>query len=165
MEFAIVGREAAAGKQGYWFEMSMTSARMGLMVTKTLIVIDGSNTSASRTIMQMGSGPAMEMPAELMAHMNGQQQQIGDLRGKADLVGTESVTTAAGTFVCEHYKMNHGSGDSWISPKAPPLGLVKHQGTDSSMVLTKVISDEKDKITGPVQPFNPQLMMQQHQNQ
>jgi hypothetical protein len=162
-EFAIVGREQVNGKDGFWMEMSMTSPKMGAMVTKTLIVPDGSNTTSTRTIMQMGSGPAMELPAQMMSHMNGgQQQSLGDIRGKADLVGTETVTTPAGTFVCQHYRMKDGSGDTWVSAKAAPLGVVKHQGTDASMVLTKVITDEKDKITGPVQPFNPALMMQQH---
>jgi hypothetical protein len=40
---------------------------------------------------------------------------------------------------------------------------VKYQGKDSSMVLTKVISDAKDKIIGVPQPFNPMLMAQPHQ--
>jgi len=38
---------------------------------------------------------------------------------------------------------------------------VKFQGKDTTMVLTKVITDAKDKITGAPVPFDPMKMMQQ----
>jgi hypothetical protein len=44
-----------------------------------------------------------------------------------------------------------------------PWGLVKSQGKDSNMLLTRVITDAKSKITGPVQPFNPMMMQQGQQ--
>lgn len=34
-----------------------------------------------------------------------------------------------------------------------------HQGKDSTMVLTKVVTDAKDRITGTPVPFNPMGMM------
>lgn len=82
-----------------------------------------------------------------------------DIRDKAELVGTESVTVPAGTFSCQHYHMKDGSADAWVSDKVSPWGLVKAQGKDSSMVLTKVITDAKDHITGPVKKFDPKDMM------
>jgi hypothetical protein len=55
--------------------------------------------------------------------------------------------------------MKDGSADSWISDKVAPWGLVKSQGKDSSMVLTKVITDAKDHITGTPKKFDPMQMM------
>jgi hypothetical protein len=108
----------------------------------------------------MPGRPPMEMPSQMM-HMNGQgaaQSSTTDIRSTSEDVGSESVTVPAGTFVCEHYRAKDGSGDTWISPKVSPMGVVKHQGKDSTMVLTKVIMDAKDKIIGTPVPFNPMMM-------
>ena len=153
-EFAIVGKESVNGKDGYWMEI-VTSG----MVMKTLTVI-GDGSVNTRMIMQMPGRPPMEMPSQMM-HMNGQgaaQSSTTDIRSTSEDVGSESVTVPAGTFVCEHYRAKDGSGDTWISPKVSPMGVVKHQGKDSTMVLTKVITDAKDKIIGTPVPFNPMMM-------
>jgi hypothetical protein len=162
IEYAIVGKESINGKDGFWMEWTTIGGPMGEMVVKVLIVPDGANTATSRIIMQMPGRPPMEMPAP-MGRMNGGSNATApsDIRNLAEDVGTESITTAAGTFSCEHYRMKDGSGDTWVSQKVAPFGVVKHQGKDSSMVLTKVITDAKDKITGTPQPFNPMMMMQQ----
>src|SRR5271154_431319 len=161
MEIAIVGKESVAGKDGYWFEVTMSIPSMGQMVSKTLSVLDGSDMVTSRTIMQMGSRPPREMPTQMTR--SSAQEQPADIRDRAEDVGSETVTTPAGTFTAEHYKMKDGSGDAWVAPKAGPYGLVKYQGKDTSMVLTKVITDAKDKITGTPQPFNPMMFQQQGQ--
>jgi hypothetical protein len=161
MEIAIVGKESVAGKDGYWFEMTMSNSPMGQMVMKSLTVVDGTDTVVSRMIMQMGTRPPMEMPTQAMR--SSAQKQPADIRDRAEDVGSETVTTPAGTFTTEHYKMKDGSGDAWVAAKAGPYGLVKFQGKDTSMVLTKVISDAKDKITGTPVPFNPMLFQQNQQ--
>ena len=46
---------------------------------------------------------------------------------------------------------------------AGPYGLVKFQGKAATMLLTKVITDGKDKITGSPQPFNPMMFGQPDQ--
>jgi hypothetical protein len=97
------------------------------------------------------------MPAQ-MGGM-GQSKQPIDIRDKADNVGSESVTTPAGTFTADHYRMKDGSGDFWLSEKVSPYGLIKGQGKDFNMVLTKVVTGASDKITGTPVPFNPRLMM------
>ena len=153
MEISVVGKESVDGKDGYWFEMAISNASMGQMISKSLTVLDGQDTVVSRMIMQMGSRPPMEMPTQM--YKANAQKQSADIRDRADDVGSEAVTTPAGTFVTEHYKMKDGSGDAWVAPKAGPYGLVKFQGKDSTMVLTKVITDAKDKITGTPQPFSP----------
>jgi len=43
------------------------------------------------------------------------------------------------------------------------IGLVKETTKDHTMILTKVLGDYPDRITGPVQKFDPQLLMQQMQ--
>jgi len=159
IEYTIVGKESVDGKDGFWMEWTTAAGPMGEMVMKVLIVPGGA--SAQKVIMQMAGRPPMEMPMQAGGHASGGATTPSDIRNLAEDVGTESVTTPAGTFSCEHYRMKDGSGDSWVSSKVPPFGLVKHQGKDSSMVLTKVITDAKDKIVGTPQPFNPMLMMQQ----
>ena len=47
----------------------------------------------------------------------------------------------------------------------PPFGMVKSVSNGTTMVLTKVVSDAKDRITGTPVPFNPQMMTQGMQNQ
>ena len=158
IEYTIVAKESVDGKDGFWMEWTTTAGAMGEMVMKILIV--PGSTSAQKVIMQMAGRPPMEMPMQ-MGHAAPGGAAPSDIRNLAEDVGTESITTPAGTFSCEHYKMKDGSGDSWVSSKVPPFGLVKHQGKDSSMVLTKVITDAKDKIVGTPQPFNPMGMMQQ----
>lgn len=162
MEISVVGKESVDGKDGYWFEMAIANASMDQMISKSLTVLDGQDTVVSRMIMQMGSRPPMEMPTQM--YKANAQKQSADIRDRADDVGSETVTTPAGTFVAEHYKMKDGSGDAWVAPKAGPYGLVKFQGKDSTMVLTKVITDAKDKITGTPQPFNPMMFQQNQQH-
>ena len=162
MEIAVVGKESVGGKDGYWFETTFSDPSMGRMVHKTLTVVDGTDTVISRMIMQMGNRPPMEMPTSMMK--SSAQKQSADIRERAEDVGSESITTPAGTFTAEHYKMKDGSGDAWVAAKAGPYGLVKFQGKDTSMVLTKVITDAKDKITGTPQPFNPMMFQQDQQH-
>jgi hypothetical protein len=162
IEFAIVGKESVGGKDAFWFEWSMTGGPMGQMTSKMLTTFDGTNTAFSRVIFQMGSMAPMEMPEQMM-HMSAQPPS--DVRTVGDLVGTESVTTPAGTFMCEHYRMKDGSGDTWVSSKVLPIAVVKHVDKDSTLILLKTSSDAKDKITGTPQPFNPAAFMQQRPNQ
>jgi hypothetical protein len=93
------------------------------------------------------------------------QSTPSDIRDKAERVGTESITVPAGTFSCEHYRMKDGSSEAWVSDKVAPWGLVKTQGKDSSMVLTKVITDAKDHITGTPKKFDPMQMMRDRMGQ
>jgi hypothetical protein len=163
IEFGVVGKESVDGKDGYWMEVSFESSQMGPMVVKTLTSNDSSHLVTSRVIMQMGSRPPMEM-TQMMRGMNNQPQPA-DIRTSAEDAGSESITVPAGTFTCEHYRMKDGSGDTWVSSQITPFGVVKHTGKDSSMILTKVITDAKDKITGTPTQFNPAQMMQQMQQQ
>ena len=97
----------------------------------------------------------------MMMNMGGGQQQPTptDVRAVAEKVGNESVTTPAGTFNCEHYRAKDGSWEAWLSTQVTPWGLVKSTTKDTTMVLTRVITDAKDHITGTPQKFDPAEMM------
>ena len=158
IEIDVVGKESVNGKEGYWLETTMSGTPMGDVVVKMLTVANGSSGMIQKMIMQMPGHPPMEMP-EQMGRM-AQQDQEFDIRAKADNVGSESVTTPAGTFTADHYHLKDGTGDFWVSDKVSPYGVVKGQGKDFNMVLTKTLTDVKDKITGTPVPFNPQMLMQ-----
>jgi hypothetical protein len=162
MEISVVGKEAVNGKDGFWVEMSMSPNGQGQMYAKNLMSVDGNTASISRTIVQMGGQPPMELPA-MMNRNAGQQSTAADIRQDAQLVGTEDVTTPAGTFSCEHYKTK--DGDAWISTKVTPWGLVKAAGKDQTITLQRVITDAKDHITGTPQKFDPAQMMRQRAGQ
>lgn len=154
IEMAVVGKESVGGQDGIWMEITMNNTRMGgEIVMKMLTVVSGDNTTTTRMIMQLPGRPPMEMPSQMAQGQH--RTQPTDIRTTADDVGSESVTVPAGTFACEHYRMKDGSGDVWISEKVSPWGMVKFQGKDTSMVLTKVITDAKDMITGTPIPFDP----------
>jgi hypothetical protein len=159
MEITVVGKEDVGGKPGYWLETAMNSPQGGgQMYMKMLMVVDGKNASVTRMIMQMAGQPPMEMPMQgMMGNM--QQNTSTDLRDTAERVGAESVTTPAGTFDTEHYRAKDGSWDAWISPQIAPWGLVKSQARDTTMTLTRQITDAKDHITGTPQQFDPAQMM------
>ena len=162
VEYAIVGKESVDGKDAYWMEFT-TNAGSGTVIMKMLTSIG--EATASRVIMQLPGRPPVEMPQQMMknATTSNTQSLAADIRSGSDDLGSEPVTVPAGTFACEHYRAKDGSGDTWVSTKVAPFGVVKHQGKDATMVLTKVITDAKDKIIGVPQPFNPMGMMQQPQ--
>ncbi len=129
------------------------------MYMKYLFVPGDQGVTPIRMIMQQPGQDPMEM--DMTGMMGGRMAQSTptDIRDRAERVGTETVTVPAGTFVCEHYRMKDGSADTWISDKVAPWGLVKSQGKNTSMVLTKVITDAKDHITGTPKKFDPMQMM------
>ena len=157
LELTIIGKEDVNGKAAYWGEVVMASPQMGGdVVVKSLYTLDGNHFAVSRMIMQPPGMDPREM--ETNSSMGGPRMSSAtpsDIRDKSELVGSETITVPAGTFTCEHYRMKDGSGDAWISDKVIPLGVVKVQNKDRSMVLTKVITDAKDHITGTVKKFDP----------
>lgn len=163
MEFAIVGKDSVDGKGGVWMEMTMTNPRLnGDMIIKDFVSVDGTTMQVSKIVMQMPGRPPMIMPENVS--QNRKPVQYEDIHNNGEDIGSESVAVPAGTFQCEHWRMKDGSGDVWVSDKVSPFGLVKYQGNKSnSMVLTKVVSDAKDKISGTPIPFDPMKMMQQMQ--
>ncbi|MGH9795770.1 MAG: DUF4412 domain-containing protein [Candidatus Acidiferrales bacterium] len=163
MEMAVVGTEAHEGKTGHWLEIFMKDPRQGDVVMKMLIVLDGSNTRSMRMVMQTQEMGPIEMPISLMDRGGrGQTVNEADFREKAERVGTESITTQAGTFTCEHYRNKEDGTDIWVAEKIAPYGMVKMTSKDgTTMILTRVISGAKTRITGTPQKFDPGAMMRE----
>jgi len=160
IEYDLIAKDSAGGRDAYWLEF-VTNQKMGQMVMK-MEIVPGSDQPALHMIMQMGSNPPMEM-SQMMQRGNSAKPNYDVRNGSQDL-GKESVTTPAGTFACEHYRSSDG-GDTWVSNQVPPFGMVKSVNNGTTLVVSKIVSNAKDKITGTPVPFNPQLMMQGMQNQ
>jgi hypothetical protein len=160
MDIFIAGKESVAGKDAYWMEMAMEGGQHpGTVIVKSLTVVDATGSQTSRTIIQMQGQPPMEMSEQMMGGR--QTSKFSDVRGQGQNMGSETITVPAGTFVCEHWHSSNG-GDVWISPKVPPFGLIKSTSKEgSTIVLVRVLSDAKDRITGTPVPFDPMRMMQQ----
>jgi hypothetical protein len=160
-EIAIVGKESAEGKDAYWFEVSADDPRMGTLVVKELLVVDGNTSHPTKMVMLMpGRGP-IEIPIGMGSRMPMAQPPPEDIRNSADDLGSESVTVPAGTFSCEHYRgKNNDGSDVWVSKDVPPYGLVKMTDKDKeqTVLLTKMDKNVQDKITGTPTPFNPMMM-------
>jgi hypothetical protein len=170
MDIAMValGKEDVDGSPGFWMEMRMTSADTGggEMVIKTLMVTSATESGMKRMIMQQPGKPPMEIDGMMMSMMQQHQSHPttsatgGPNGGRGELVGTESVTVPAGTFTCQHYRSqgNNGTTDSWISTEVTPYAMVKMTNADSTMVLKKVLTNEKSHINGEPQKMQmPQM--------
>jgi hypothetical protein len=159
MQFGIVGKDSAGGQDAYWMQMVMSSQNNQEMVSKVLFT--SPDFQPSRVIMQMPGRPAMEMPMTMNSIY---RDKINASLQDWHSVGTESVTVPAGTFSCDHWKNDKTGDEVWTSDKVSPFGVVKSSGKDNTMVLQKILSNYPDRITGPVQKFDPQMMMQQMQH-
>jgi hypothetical protein len=160
MDMYIVGKESVEGKDGFWMEFVMTTEKNQPFVGKALFT--SADFQFHRMIMQMPGQGAMEMPSNAMAASRGKiQESMNDWHS----VGTESVTVPAGTFSCEHWRNDKSNSDVWTSDKVTPYGMVKEVNPKGSMVLTKVITDAQERITGPVTKFDMQQMMMQQMQQ
>ncbi|HTS68351.1 MAG TPA: hypothetical protein VMO17_05160 [Terriglobia bacterium] len=153
--WAIVGKEDVSGSPGVWMETRMQSPELGgEMVTKMLIVTTGSDAGMKRMIMQQPGRPPMEMTGMMMNLMKGAQPKT--TTGKPDfgeLVGTETITVPAGSFVCQHYRKQDSNGtmDYWVSDQVTPYAMAKMTGPDMTMVLKKTLTNETSHIKGEPQ--------------
>ena len=155
MQLGIVGKDSAGGQDAYWMQMVMSENNQEIV---SKVLISNSDFQPSRFIMQWPGRPAMEMPVAMNAT---NRDKINSSLQDWHSAGTESITVPAGTFSCEHWKNDKTGEEVWTSDKVSPFGMVKQAGKDNSMILLKVLDDYSDRITGPVQKFDPQLMMQQ----
>ena len=166
IEMTVVGKDDIAGKTAYWLEFAISSSKMpgGQMLMKELMAVGDDGVTAGKIVMQQPGQTPMEMDlsGNPMAR-NMQAPTPADVREKGEVVGTETITVPAGTFSCQHIRQKDGSNDAWISDKVSPWSLVKYQDSKSTMVLTKVITDATDRITGTPTKFDPMQMMHNRQ--
>jgi hypothetical protein len=151
--YAVVGKEAVGGAEGYWLEMRLEGGKEGGMVMKHLLVVRDGKAEVKRMIVQTPGQPPMEMPMGMMGGMMARGQQAASEQDLGERIGTETVTVPAGTFLCEHYRSKSGKtpADVWVSTKISPYGLVKMVSENSTLVLTKVLANETTRIKGEPQ--------------
>jgi hypothetical protein len=164
LTFAVVSKDESGGQTGYWEELQMTDKNGKPVVVQMLMLKDGTQITMPKMIVQSGSQPPMEMSMSTIMAMGGRggfsapPPPKADFRESAERVGSESVTTPAGTFQCEHWRNKDGSGDVWFTPSLAPWGLVKMTSEkNGSMIVTKVITNAKSHIVGT--PMNMDDMM------
>jgi hypothetical protein len=167
IEISVLGKEDVDGKPAYWVEMVLIDQRTSAPAyVKSLQTVSDTGITSTRMVMQMPGQEPMEMDLTTNPMARGMRQTTPiNIADKAEIVGTETITVPAGTFSCTHFRNKDGSGDAWISDKVGPWGLVKTVGKGDSLVLTKVITDAKDHITGTPKKFDPMQMMRERQNQ
>jgi len=157
-DMAVVDKDASGG---YWIEYSMQNPKLnGPVYMKNLTVRQSDDIIIQRSIMQMPGRPPMDMSSMMSMKAMQSPKEKADFRANAQNMGTESVTTPAGTFSCEHWRNSKDGTDAWLSDKIVPWRLVKMSGTNDTLTLVKIISDAKTHITGT--PISMEEMMQQH---
>jgi len=156
-EISVVGKEGP----GYWIEYGMQSPH-GTVYMKTLLARESDNVIIQRTIIQMQGRPPMDLTSMMKMHPMQSQESKADMRTNAENLGTETITTPAGTFSCQHWRSKKDGSEFWLSDKVSPWKLVKMTGKDETMTLTRVITEAKTHITGT--PVSMEDMMKQHMN-
>ena len=153
--YVIVGQEDVEGNTGYWMEIRSENPRMpGEVVMKQLLVISGKNIQIKRMIMQRAGQPPTEMPMDFMPGLGHLEQ--GPENSPGVKIGVDTITVPAGTFECDHYRKQEPrrTVDSWMSTKVTPYGLVKSSSEETTIELTKILSNEASHIKGEPQKMN-----------
>jgi hypothetical protein len=160
-EIAIVGKDSFEGKDGFWMQIVSTDPQGKMFVGKTLIT--PGDFQFHRMIIQ----PPGQQAMEISMNMNpARKEKMEDNLNAWHSVGTETVTVPAGTFSCEHWRDDKTHAEAWTSDKVSPFGMVKEiSGNGNTQVLSKILDNATDRITGPVKQFDMQQMMQQMQQQ
>jgi hypothetical protein len=158
MEIAIVGKDTVDGKDAYWMQYVALDEKQRSLTGKSLVTTD--DFQFHRMIVQMPGQGAMELPANLARNS---QNTMNEHLSEWHSVGSDIITVPAGTFSCEHWRNDKDNADVWTSDKVTPFGMVKEAHKDGSTVLSKVLDSVPDRITGPVKPFDMQMIMQMQQ--
>jgi len=148
-EWDILSEETVEGKKAYWVGFALDNAdTKGKVNGKILVIPDGFE--VRRLIIQFPGIAAMEMPiADIIPPT--------DEKDTARLLGTETITVPGGTFECEHWREANGA-DAWVSAKVAPLKVVKRVDRNQTRMLVRTISAAKDAVTGPVKPYDPEVI-------
>lgn len=156
-DIAIVDKDSTGG---FWTEYSIQEPKEGMVYAKQLITRQGSDAFVQRFIVQIPGQPPMEISSMMKMQGQAAKPQKLDFRAEAQDLGTESVTTPAGTFSCHHWRTTKDNTDVWISDKVKPWGLVKMSDKSSgTFTVTKLITNAKTHITGT--PVSMEEMMKQ----
>jgi hypothetical protein len=158
-EIAVVAKDSFEGKESFWMQIVSTDPQGKMFVGKSLIT--PGDFQFHRMIIQPPGQQAMEMPMKMNAT---RKEKIEENAADWHSVGTDSIIVPAGTFSCEHWRNDKTHAEIWTSDKVTPFGMVKEiSGNGSTQVLSKILDNATDRITGPVKQFDMQQMMQQMQ--
>lgn len=175
IQLSLVGRAGRSVTIEMSAEGGMAAMAGGKVVMSSVVETDrAGNPDVKKLVMQVGPRDPMEMPAE-MSHAN----KFKKLDSKT-LVGTETLKVKAGSFKTKHYRDKAPSGDVvdyWVSPSAPPIGLVKMQAETKNaaaaagagamaigsitMELAALSKDAKPTITKAARPFDIEKLKQE----
>jgi len=124
VRFALV-----SGRGATWYEVqSQTPAGTSILQLR----VPGfpfTPAQIEEVVMKSGATPAMRVP-DAMVHEFRTSEQAGplaDIRAecrKAEVVGREGVTVAAGTFQVTHLRFPTSGGEVWVSEQVP-FGIVR----------------------------------------
>ena len=144
---------------GYWIEYAMASPQLhGTLYSKMLLVRQADDIIMQRSIFQMPGRPPVDASSMMAMRSMQDEKEKADFRANAENLGTESVTTPAGTFSCQHWRSKKDGTEVWISDKVTPWQLVKMSGKDeNSILLVRLITNAKSQIIGT--PVSVQEMM------
>ncbi len=151
LDVAVVGQENGA----YWIE-TRANTTDGYTIRKCLVAPNG----MKRFIVKYGQ----QQTIELLPRSVHNPLPATDVQTVGRLVGQEPITTRAGTFACDHYRINEGREviEAWVSKDVSPYGLVKWQTTTTSItidgLLTSQISEINETPTPPDVPMMPKDM-------
>jgi len=159
IEIAVIGKDSIEGQEGFWMQFVSTDDQGKTIVGKSLIT--PADYQMHRMIFQQQGQAAMELPANMNP---ARKQQMEENFNDWHSVGTETVTVPAGTFSCDHWRNDKTHAESWTSDKVTPFGMVKSvKANGETELLSKLVDNVTDRITGPVKQFDMQQMMQQMQ--
>jgi hypothetical protein len=160
-EIAIVGKDSFEGKEGFWMQIVSTHPQGKTFVGKSLIT--PGDFQFHRMIIQPPGQQAMEISMDMNA---ARKEKMEDNLSEWHSVGTETITVPAGTFSCDHWRNDKTQAEIWTSDKVTPFGMVKEISSNGdTQVLSKILDNATDRITGPVKQFDMQQMIQQMQQQ
>ena len=162
MEMYVVDKEMVGSEQGYWMEVGHSADASGNLRYGKMLVTPADFKFHKMVFVMPGQAQPMEMDMDAAKEHHSEMEKEVE---KWHSVGTETITVPAGTFSCEHWTSDDGKGDVWASTKVGPMGLVKSVEKGRTMVLAKLITDAKTKITGTPVKFDPKTMMQQRMHQ
>jgi hypothetical protein len=170
MEMYFVDKEMVGTEQAYWMEVGHSADTSGNRISAQghgqFGLWQNARHAHRLQVPQDDLRPAWPNPVD----GNGNRTQTAPERnGKGSrevaLRWDRNHHCLAGTSSCEHWTSDEGKGEVWASTEVGPMGLVKSVENGRTMVLVKLITDAKTKITGSPVKFDPKMMMQQRMQQ
>ena len=161
---AIVGRDEKNTTMEMTVEGGPVGA-MGPMLMQLLVPRDPKQGGKpAGVILQLGKNQPMQMPPD---HPMAPKESFHRLDAKDLKSKPETIKVPAGSFSAQSYTQTRGDQEAvtWLSPKAPPLGLVKMESKTAmgpvKVELVKQGQGARSALIGKPVPFDQNLFMQQ----